>query len=306
MADPDKEGLLPDPSSSSQAAMPQKGPPSISEPKKGILKTQPRAAVKDRVVERLLVQDDRGNVPLHYAVKHGSFYYFREVNVNAKATTMQNHFGNTPLHYSAFPNAGLYRLWELLLINPECVAISNNQGHTALQRLEFARQRDRFSRYAHGRKKKIVLLKLAENYGFVPARPPNDTMIEDRHWELLEQALAKGRRRGRRRRSRRSLLRQALVESYPSFIVEALVKVLYQKDVNGCLPLHIVLQCGLGSLVRLLFDAHPAAIDDADPVTGLFPIEQALLNVGEDASLENTDAVDTLLRAKPDFLGRIV
>ena len=42
----------------------------------------------------------------------------------------------------------------------------------------------------------------------------------------------------------------------------------------------------------------------ADPVTGLLPIEQALLNAGIDGSLENTDAVDALLRADPAFLSR--
>jgi hypothetical protein len=32
-----------------------------------------------------------------------------------------------------------------------------------------------------------------------------------------------------------------------------------------------------------------------DPVTGRLPIEQALLNVGKNDSLENADAPDTLL-----------
>ena len=41
---------------------------------------------------------------------------------------------------------------------------------------------------------------------------------------------------------------------------------------------------------------------DRDPTTGLFPIEQALLNLGKDGSLENMDAVDALLRACPTFL----
>jgi hypothetical protein len=41
------------------------------------------------------------------------------------------------------------------------------------------------------------------------------------------------------------------------------------------------------------------------PTTGLFPIEQALLNLGKDGSLENMDAVDALLRACRTFLSRI-
>ena len=40
----------------------------------------------------------------------------------------------------------------------------------------------------------------------------------------------------------------------------------------------------------------------ADPVTGYFPIEQALLNVGNDGSLGNIDAVNVLLRANPSFV----
>ena len=43
-----------------------------------------------------------------------------------------------------------------------------------------------------------------------------------------------------------------------------------------------------------------------DSVTGRLPIEQALLNVGKNGSLENIDAVDALLRADPSFLLQIV
>ena len=71
------------------------------------------------------------------------------------------------------------------------------------------------------------------------------------------------------------------------------------------LPLHAALQHGLGASVRLLASKHPAAMEIADPVSGLFPIEQAILNVGNNGSMENVDAVDALLRANPAFLRRI-
>jgi hypothetical protein len=43
-----------------------------------------------------------------------------------------------------------------------------------------------------------------------------------------------------------------------------------------------------------------------NPVTGILPIEQALLNVGDDGSLENTDAIDLLFHVDPAFLSRYV
>jgi ankyrin repeat protein len=79
-----------------------------------------------------------------------------------------------------------------------------------------------------------------------------------------------------------------------------------QVDTNGRFPLHIALQHGLGTLVRLLASKHRAAMHIIDPVTGRLPIEQALLNVGKDGLLENIDAVDALLRANPSFLLQIV
>ena len=44
--------------------------------------------------------------------------------------------------------------------------------------------------------------------------------------------------------------------------------------------------------VRILTDMFPAAMFLPDPVSGLLPIQQALLNVGDDGSFENIDAVD--------------
>lgn len=44
----------------------------------------------------------------------------------------------------------------------------------------------------------------------------------------------------------------------------------------------------------------------ADPVTGILPIEKAILNVATDGSLGNVNAVDALVRADPvAFLQRI-
>jgi hypothetical protein len=51
---------------------------------------------------------------------------------------------------------------------------------------------------------------------------------------------------------------------------------------------------------------YPAAMTICNPFTGLLPIEQALLNVGDDGSLENTDAVDALLRENPAFLEQLI
>ena len=77
-------------------------------------------------------------------------------------------------------------------------------------------------------------------------------------------------------------------------------------DSNGRFPLHIALQHGLDASVRLLASKHQAAMPITDPVTGRLPIEQALLNVDENDSLENADALDTLLRVDPSFLLQIV
>jgi hypothetical protein len=52
----------------------------------------------------------------------------------------------------------------------------------------------------------------------------------------------------------------------------------------------------------LLPSFQQPALYIADPINGLLPIEQAILNAGKDGSLENIDAVDALLRANPAFL----
>jgi hypothetical protein len=43
----------------------------------------------------------------------------------------------------------------------------------------------------------------------------------------------------------------------------------------------------------------------AYPITGHLPLEKALLNIGNDASLGNVDAVNALIQANPGFLERI-
>ncbi len=108
---------------------------------------------------------------------------------------------------------------------------------------------------------KSVLLKLAANYNHV-LMVPNDATI-------------------------------TVLESHPVCTVLA--------PRNGRFPLHIALQHGLDASVRLLASKHRAAMHITDPVTGCLPIEQVLLNVGKNDSLENADALDTLLRADPSF-----
>jgi hypothetical protein len=72
--------------------------------------------------------------------------------------------------------------------------------------------------------------------------------------------------------------------------------------------LHIVLQHDdIGASVRRLAStSYPAAIFIGDPVTELVPMmEQAILNVANNGSIENVDAVDALLQANPAVLERI-
>jgi hypothetical protein len=85
-------------------------------------------------------------------------------------------------------------------------------------------------------------------------------------------------------------MHRALKAKCPHVLVEALVQIfqnqIQQVDTNGHFPLHIALQHGLGASVRLLASKHRAAMHITDPDTGRLPIEQALLNVGKDGSLE--------------------
>jgi hypothetical protein len=48
-----------------------------------------------------------------------------------------------------------------------------------------------------------------------------------------------------------------------------------------------------------------ASVRLIDPVTKHLSLEKALLNIGNDASLGNVDAVNALLQANPGFLERI-
>jgi hypothetical protein len=74
-----------------------------------------------------------------------------------------------------------------------------------------------------------------------------------------------------------------------------------QVDTDGHMPLHITLQHGLGASVRLFAYKYPVAMYIADPIDGLSPIEQAILNVAKNESIENVDVVNALLRANPRF-----
>jgi hypothetical protein len=51
---------------------------------------------------------------------------------------------------------------------------------------------------------------------------------------------------------------------------------------------------------------YPAAMAICNPFIGLLPIEQALLNVGDDGSLGNTDVVDALLRESPASFDQLI
>jgi hypothetical protein len=48
-----------------------------------------------------------------------------------------------------------------------------------------------------------------------------------------------------------------------------------------------------------------ASVRLIDPVTKHLSLEKALLNIGNDASLGNVDAVNSRLQANPGFLERI-
>jgi hypothetical protein len=74
-----------------------------------------------------------------------------------------------------------------------------------------------------------------------------------------------------------------------------------QVDTNGHMPLHITLQHGLSASVRLFASKHPVAMYIANPIDGLLLIEQAILNVAKNESIENVDVVNALLRANPGF-----
>ena len=97
------------------------------------------------------------------------------------------------------------------------------------------------------------------------------------------------------------ILHHAKEAKCPPVLVKSLLEVFpnqaSQQDDDGRFPLHIALNSGHGSSVRILAEAHPAAMTRIDPVTGLLSMEQALLNIGDDGSLENVDAVYALFRA---------
>jgi ankyrin repeat protein len=152
---------------------------------------------------------------------------------------------------------------------------------------------------------KAVLLKLAANYNHV-LMVPNDATITVLESHPVCTVLAPRLEPGRDT----FILHQALEAKCPHVLVEILMQIfqnqIQQVDLNGRFPLHIALQHGLDASVRLLASKHRAAMHITDPVTGCLTIEQVLLNVGKNDSLENADALDTLLQADPSFLLQII
>ena len=215
---------------------------------------------------------------------------------------MQNHLpsGWTPLHYSTCLDVGLARMWELLCYNCECISIQDRNHETPLQRIENSSE-PHIRQHA-----KKVLLKMVTNYNHVP-QVPSDEMIAVVESHPVCTVLAPRLEPG----NDAFILHHALEAKCPHVLIEALVQIfpnqVQQESSDHRLPLHIALQSNLGVSVRRLIanDAYPAAVEIANPVSGLLPIERALLNVGKDASLGNIDAVDALLRANPAFLRRI-
>ena len=250
-------------------------------------------------------QDHLQGVPLHWAVYHPCIDCFRAVlySSGVDATTIQTFDGWTPLHRSTNLCVSLAMLWELLRFNSDCITIQERDGRTALDLLEQENipQEDEVTR----QNAKAVLLKLAANYNHV-LMVPNDATITVLESHPVCTVLAPRLEPGRDT----FILHQALEAKCPHVLVEALMQIfqdqIQQVDSNGRFPLHIALQRGLGASVRLLASKHRAAMHITDPVTGRLPIEQALLNVGKNDSLENADALDTLLRADPSFLLQIV
>mmetsp|Transcript_2528 Transcript_2528/g.4594 ORF Transcript_2528/g.4594 Transcript_2528/m.4594 type:complete len:369 (-) Transcript_2528:106-1212(-) len=256
-------------------------------------------------------QDPNGYIPLHWALCHPCIDCFRAVlyNGGVDATTIQAEYGTTPLHKSIAPNVSLATLWELLHFNRDCITIQDSDGRTALELLEYRYRhyvcRHLEDRYHYGLNEKAVLLKLAANYNYVP-KVPNDATITILESHPVCTVLARRLEPGRDA----FILHRALKAKCPHVLVEALMQIfqsqIQQVETNGRFPLHFALKRGLGASVRLLASKHRAAMHIRDSVTGRLPIEQALLNVGENDSLENADALDTLLRADPSFLLRIV
>jgi hypothetical protein len=180
------------------------------------------------------------------------------------------------------------------------MTIQDGRGMTALELLQ-ERYEPWYRQVPTRQNAKAVLLKLVQNYNHVPKLPSDDvTALIESHpaCTVLAPRLEPD--------NDAFILHQALKAKCPFTLVEALVQVfpnqVQHADVDGQLPLHIALQLNLGASVRLLASKFPAALYIADPINGLLPIEQAILNTGNYGSLENIDAVHSLLRANPAFL----
>lgn len=103
-------------------------------------------------------------------------------------------------------------------------------------------------------------------------------------------------------------LEGSMLIHHPLFIlIGAIQFVMACRQLLSHFSMHVALRSNHGASVRppLAEDEHRRVTDVEDPLTGRLPMEQALLNLGGDASLENADAVDALSRANPAFLLRV-
>jgi hypothetical protein len=186
------------------------------------------------------------------------------------------------------------------------MTIQDGRGMTALELLQERHEPRYVYRQVPTRQNaKAVLLKLVQNYNHFPKLPSDDvTALIESHpaCTVLAPRLEPNNEAF-------ILQHQALKAKCPFTLVEALAQVfpnqVQHAAIVGQLPLHVALQSNLGASVRLLASKFPAALYIADPINGLLPIEQAVLNAGKDGSLENIDAANALLRANPAFLERI-
>jgi hypothetical protein len=131
---------------------------------------------------------------------------------------------------------------------------------------------------------KRVLIKLTKYYEYV-LKLPNDAMIAAVQSHPACGFVAPKLEPGHDH----FILHHAMEAHCPLVLVKVLMEEfqnqVHQQDDEGCLPLHIALHSEHGASVRIVTNAYPVAMSVLNPVSGLLPIEQALLNVGEDGSL---------------------
>ena len=261
--------------------------------------------------EGLGVQDAYGCVPLHYAVSHPDIACFRAVlyNGSIEATITQNSHGNTPLRYSSWLDVGLARMWEITVLQPPLCQYSDNEDRTLdfLEHYQFSTRRrkmpDPTSSPSPGMQRKSY--SQWQHSTIMSLKLPSDETIA-----IIESSPAC------------AVLAPRLEPGNDAFILHHALAAMLPvcPGSSSCTNLsgpsaatvcrwsfastHCSTKWSWCSPFDLLASTHPAAMEIADPVTGLFPIEQAILNLGNNESLGNVDAVHALLRADPAYLER--